>query len=87
MGRERDFLRVRQELIAAVKRWLDDQAVEIEEQPDGTEKKGMGKEARDILAKLKRGDKSSLTRVKQNVKTNEKYQLTNFDLITWLLVS
>ena len=75
------------ELVAAVQGWLNDQAVEIEEQSDGTEKKVMGKEARDILAKLKRGDKSSLTRVKQNVKTNEKYQLNNFDLITWFLVS
>jgi hypothetical protein len=75
------------ELVNAVQGWLKDQAVEIEKQSDGTEKKVMGKEARDILAKLKRGDKDSLTRVKQNIKTNEKYQLTNFDLIAWFLVS
>ena len=61
--------------------------MEIEKQSDGTEKKIMGKEARDILAKLKRGDKNSLIRVKQNIKTNEKYQLDNFDLIAWFLVS
>ena len=75
------------ELVNAVQGWLNDQAVEIEQQSDGTEKKVMGKEARDILAKLKRGDKDSLTRLKQNIKTNEKYQLNNFDLITWVLVS
>jgi len=36
---------------------------------------------------FKRGDKDSLTRLKQNIKTNEKYQLNNFDLIAWFLVS
>ena len=75
------------DLVTALKGWLNDQAVEIEEQPDGTEKSVMGREARDILSKLKRGDKSSLTRLKQNTKTSEKYQLNNFDLITWFLVS
>ncbi|MDL2122798.1 MAG: hypothetical protein LWX51_06885 [Deltaproteobacteria bacterium] len=47
----------------------------------------MGKKPKDILAKIKRGDKGSLTRLKQNIKTNEKYQLNNFDLITWFLVT
>jgi phage terminase large subunit-like protein len=75
------------ELVSAVRGWLNDQAAEIEQQSDGTEKAVMGKEARDILTKLKRGDKSSLTRLKQNTKTSEKYQLTNFDLIAWFLVS
>ena len=47
----------------------------------------MGKEAKDVLAKLKRDDKDALFRIKQNVKTDDKFQLDNFDLITWLLVS
>ena len=34
----------------------------------------LGKEAKDMLVKFKRGDKDSLTRLKQNIKTNEKYQ-------------
>jgi len=38
-------------------------------------KKVMGKEARDILVKIKRGDKGSLTRLKQNIKTNESINL------------
>lgn len=75
------------DLVNAVKGWLNDQAVEVEQQADGTEKKVMGKEARDILSKLKRGDIGSLTRLKQNTKTGEKYQLHNFDLITWFLVT
>jgi len=75
------------ELVNAMQEWLNNQAVEIEQQSDGTEKKVMGKEAKDILAKLKRGDKGSLTRIKQNITTNEKYQLDNFDLIAWFLVS
>ena len=35
----------------------------------------MGKEAKDVLAKLKRGDKDALFRIKQNVKTDDKFQL------------
>ena len=66
-------------MVDAVQGWLDDQAVEIERQSDGTEKKIMGKEAMDILTKLKRGGKDSLARLKQNIKTNEKYQLNNLD--------
>ncbi len=75
------------ELVNAVQGWLKDQAVEIRQQSDGTEKKVMGKEVKDILTKIKRGDKDSLTRLKQNIKTSEKYQLNNFDLITWFLVT
>ena len=75
------------ELVKAMKGWLNDQASESETQEDGTTKKTMGKEVKDVLAKLKRGDKDALFRIKQNVKTDDKFQLDNFDLITWLLVS
>lgn len=76
-----------QELVQAMKGWLDTQAAEEVEQEDGSAKKVMGKEAKDVLSKLRRGDKGALERVKQNVKTNEKFQLDNFDLITWFLVT
>lgn len=76
-----------QELVNSVKGWLDDQAAAVEVQEDGSQKVVMGKEAQDILSKLKKGDKSSLTRLKQNTKINEKYQLNNFDLIAWFLVT
>ncbi len=75
------------ELVKAMKGWLNDQASESETQEDGTTKKTMGKETKDMLAKLKRGDKDALFRIKQNIKTDDKFQLNNFDLITWLLVS
>jgi superfamily II DNA or RNA helicase len=75
------------ELVKAMKGWLNDQASESEIQEDGSTKKTMGKETKDVLAKLKRGDKDALFRVKQNVKTDDKFQLDNFDLITWFLVS
>ncbi len=75
------------ELVDAVKGWLNNQSLTVEQQEDGSEKALMGKEAQDILSKLKRGDKGSLIRLKQNTKTNEKYQLTNFDLIAWFLVT
>lgn len=76
-----------QELVNALKKYLDSQATETEVQADGTIKKTMGSEAKDVLDKLRKGDKGALSRVKQNVKVDVKYQLDNFDLITWLIVS
>ena len=76
-----------QELVNAIKRWLDRQAAEEQVQEDGTIKKVMGTEAKDLLSKLRKGDKDALSRVKQNIKVDEKFQLDNFDLITWFLVS
>src|SRR5690606_1588344 len=76
-----------QELVNALKTWLDYQAVEEQVQEDGTTKKVMGAEAKDLLSKLKTGDKTALSRIKENVKVDEKFQLENFDLITWFLVS
>lgn len=76
-----------QELVSAMKNYLDSQATETEVQPDGTKKTSMGREAKDILDKLRKGDKGALERVKQNVKIDEKYKLENFDLITWFLVT
>ena len=76
-----------QELVSAIKAWLDSQAVEEQVQEDGTTKKVMGTEAKDLLSKLRKGDKDALSRVKQNVKVDKKFQLDNFDLITWFLVN
>jgi ERCC4-related helicase len=75
-----------QELVNAIKGWLNKQAVEDQLQEDGTIKKVMGKEAKDLLSKIRKGDKNALSRVKQNIKVDEKFQLDNFDLITWFLV-
>jgi superfamily II DNA or RNA helicase len=76
-----------QGLVNSLKAFLSAQATEIAEQEDGGTKKVMGKEAKDVLAKLRRGEKSAVERVKQNVKVDEKYQLNNFDLITWFLIT
>lgn len=76
-----------QELVNAIKAWLDSQAAEEQVQEDGTVKKVMGTEAKDLLSKLRKGDKDALSRIKQNVKVDEKFQLDNFDLITWFLVT
>ncbi len=76
-----------QELVDALKKYLDNQATETEVQADGTVKQTMGVEAKDILDKLRKGDKGALAKVKQNVEVEEKYKLDNFDLITWLLVT
>ena len=76
-----------QELVSTIKAWLNSQASEEQVQEDGTTKKVMGTEAKDLLSKLRKGDKDALSRVKQTVKVDEKFQLDNFDLITWFLVS
>lgn len=76
-----------QGLVNALKAWLDSQAAEEQVQKDGTTKKVMGTEAKDLLSKLRKGDKDALSRVKQNIKVDEKFQLDNFDLITWFLVT
>ena len=76
-----------QGLVDSIKKWIKSQAIEEEKQEDGTVEKKMGKEATDLLAKLRKGDKGAIERLKQNIKTSEKYQSENFDLITWFLVN
>ena len=76
-----------QGLVNALKAWLDSQAAEEQIQEDGTTKKVMGTEAKDLLSKLRKGDKDAISRVKQNVMVDEKFQLDSFDLITWFLVT
>jgi superfamily II DNA or RNA helicase len=71
----------------SIKLFLESQAVEEEKQEDGTTKKVMGQEAKDILTKLSRGNRDAIKRVKENVTVSEKYQLKNFDLITWLNIT
>ena len=72
---------------ASIANWLKNQAVDEEKQEDGTTQKKMGSEAKDLLSKIKFGDKDALKRVRQNIKVNDKYQIDNFDLITWFLVT
>ncbi len=76
-----------QELVNTINKWIQSQAVEEEKQEDGTVEKKMGKEATDLLAKLRKGDKGAIERIKQNIKTSDKFQLDKFDLITWFLVN
>lgn len=75
------------ELTQVIKGWLNNQATEEIIQDDGTVKKTMGKEAKDLLTKLRKGDKNAVNRLKENIKTDDKFQLENFDLITWFLVT
>jgi len=76
-----------QMLADAVSNWLQNQAVEEEKQEDGTNLKKMGSEPKDLLSKIKSGDKNALKRIAQNMKVTDKFQIDNFDLITWFLVT
>ncbi|MDD1414503.1 phospholipase D-like domain-containing protein [Dolichospermum sp. ST_con] len=75
------------ELVNALKTWLSSQAVQTEEMEDGSIKETMGNETLGILQGLKKGNKASISRIKQNVTVDGKYQLNNFDLISWVLVT
>lgn len=75
------------DLAGSINTWLKNQAVEEEKHEDGTTQKKMGSEAKDLLSKIKSGDKDALKRIRQNIKVNDKYQIDNFDLITWFLVT
>ena len=72
---------------ASIQTWLKNQAIEEEKQEDGTIRKKMGAAAKDLLSKIKTGDKDALKRMSQNVKVTDKFQADNFDLITWFLVT
>ena len=75
------------ELVNALKTWLSSQAVQTEEMEDGSIKETMGNETLGILQGLKKGNKASISRIKQNVTVDGKYELNNFDLISWVLVT
>ena len=75
------------ELVNTLKSWLTSQAVQTEVMDDGTVKETMGKETLGVLQGLKKGNKVAIDRIKQNVTVDGKYQLNNFDLITWILVT
>jgi len=69
------------ELAYAIKTWLQNQAVDEQVIEDGKTKKTMGKEIRNLLSKLRKGDRDALSRIKQNIKADEKFQPENFDLV------
>jgi len=75
------------ELVNTLKSWLTSQAVQTEVMDDGTVKETMGNETLGVLQGLKKGNKVAIDRIKQNITVDGKYQLNNFDLITWILVT
>ena len=75
------------ELVNALKAWLSSQAVQIEVMDDGTVKETMGKAARDLLGKIKKGNQIALETIKQDGNVEQKFQVDKFDLVAWLLVS
>ena len=74
-------------LVNSLKNYLNSQISEEKLLEDGTVKKVMGKEALDILDKLKFGNKSAIDRVKENTTINDKFDPKNVDLIAWVLVN
>ena len=71
----------------AISNWLEKQAVEETEMEDGSTQKRMGSEAKDILQKMKHGDKKAMETVKSDQKLSDKYKAENYDLIAWYVIS
>jgi hypothetical protein len=74
------------ELVSALKTWLSSQAVQTEVMDDGTTKQTMGKAARDLLGKVKKGNQMALDFIKQDENVDQKFQVDKFDLVAWMLV-
>lgn len=75
------------ELVNALKTWLTSQAVQTEVMEDGTTKETMGKAARDLLTKIKKGNLMALETMKQDGNIEQKFQVDKFDLVAWVLVN
>jgi hypothetical protein len=74
-------------LSQALRRWVRKQGVEETVEADGAVKLTMGNSLKDMLKKLKQGDKSAVEALKQGEKMENKYQPHHFDLLVWLVVS
>jgi ERCC4-related helicase len=73
-------------LAKALAAWLQDKAVEVTENEDGTTEKKAGAATKDLLAKLAVGNKSATTQIKEG-KITDRYTPENYDLLAWMLVS
>jgi hypothetical protein len=77
----------RAELYAkALKQWIKTQAAVEELQSDGTVKQKMGPAELDLLNKLKAGSRSDVEKLKNEGSIAQRYNVDNFDLITWFIV-
>jgi hypothetical protein len=74
-------------LVTSLKTYLKNESIDHEVMEDGSIKEKMGSEVKDVLSKLKRGNKNALSRIKEGKTTTEKYQLDQFDLITWFIIT
>jgi len=75
-----------QPFVDALKAWLSRQAGEVETGEDGEQKVKMGQSAKDVLNKLKSGDKIAVNKIKNSGTVEEQYQPENCDLLAWFLV-
>lgn len=76
------------QLSDTISKWLKSQAVQEEEQEDGTVKETMGSSALDLINKLKGGKKEAVNTLKESKSTiKDRYKNENYDLITWFIVT
>ncbi|HDR04403.1 MAG TPA: helicase, partial [Candidatus Marinimicrobia bacterium] len=67
--------------------WLIEQGNSEETLEDGTKIIRIGAEGKDLIARLKTGDSKAISRVREDLTADEKFQPQRFDLIAWDIVS
>lgn len=75
-----------QGLSEAIATWLKAQVVEEEVQADGSTRTTIGASTKDLINKLKTGDKEALNQIKEGT-VEERYRYDNFDLLVWFIVN
>jgi hypothetical protein len=70
-----------------LKTWIEKQAKNIETDEQGNSTETASQMSLDFIAQLQSGSSAALQKLKTEGSFNEKYQVENFDLIAWLLIS
>lgn len=71
----------------ALNTWINNQSKAVVELEDGTKKEVISKAGLDLINQLKSNPKITLNKLKSEGNVSDKYNLDNFDLITWLIIS
>jgi ERCC4-related helicase len=76
-----------QKLSNALNAWINNQAKTEIELPDGSKKTVISNAALNALNSLKKNPKEAIRKLTQEGNPSQKFQLDNFDLISWLIVT
>ncbi len=75
------------QLSAMLKAWIEKQAKNTQTDEQGNTTETASQMSLDLLSSLQSGSATAVKKIMQEGSINEKYQIKNFDLIAWLLIS